>query len=126
MNKKNINVTWPNGSIFTLKELFALNRDLYEITLRVRVTKQIAMGKIVEIGNKTGGKGRPEKLFCFTPFTRADYEQAKNMNIQFVQGAEKLIGKTETELVALANESRRKVLGAVPVTNILQSSAVPA
>lgn len=81
---------------FTIGDLVKLNPTLLtasnsEITIRVKLTKKIEDGTVAELGALTGGKGRPQKVFALTPVTQAAYNKAKAENINFVDGAEKLI-----------------------------------
>jgi len=112
-NKTNLNVEWPTESFFTIKDLWKVNPQFVNITLRVRLTKAISTGQVVEIGNKTGGQGRPEKVFALTPVSQETLDAAKGQGISFVTGAKELIGKTDF--------SKKP-----PIVNILQSAAVPA
>lgn len=82
-NKKNLVVNWPTTPFFTINDILALN-DAKPITLRVRLAKQIEAGKAIEIGCKTGGQGRPKKVFAFTPIADTTFELAKAENIILV------------------------------------------
>ena len=83
-NKTNLVVNWPTAPFFTLEEVFALQPDSKEITLRVRLAKEIEKGKVAEIGCKTGGQGRPKKVFSFTPVPQSTLDLARSMNVQLV------------------------------------------
>ena len=83
-NKINLNVNWPKTPYFTIEDIFALNKDGKEITLRVRLSKQIEQGKAVEIGCLTGEQGRPRKVFVFTPLTQAVLDLARANHISLV------------------------------------------
>lgn len=112
-NKTNLNVEWPKTPFFTIKELWTLNPQFVNITLRVRLTKAITSGQVVEIGNKTGGQGRPEKVFSLVPVVQETIDEAKHQGISFVTGVKDMVGKTDFSAKP-------------PVVNILQSAAVPA
>lgn len=83
-NKTNLVVTWPTTPFFTLDDVFALQPDAKEITLRVRLSKEIEKGKAAEIGCKTGGQGRPKKVFAFTPVPQSTLDLARSQNITLV------------------------------------------
>ena len=80
-NKTNLNLVWPKTPYFTIEDLHSLNADFVNITLRVRLTKQIEAGVIAEIGSVPGGQGRPRKVFALTPVTDATLELAKSQQI---------------------------------------------
>jgi hypothetical protein len=90
-NKTNQVVTWPTATLFTIKELHRLNPKFVEITLRVRLSKAIEAGRIVEIGSIPGEKGRPKKMFSLTPVTKRTLELAREEHINLVDNAEKLV-----------------------------------
>jgi hypothetical protein len=83
-NRTNLNVEWPTTPFFTIEELWgtSTNANMKEITLRVKLAKQIEAGKVVEIGCKTGEQGRPKKVFSLTPVSQATLDLAKAQNIQ--------------------------------------------
>jgi hypothetical protein len=110
-NKTNLNVVWPKTPFFTIEELWASNPEFVNITLRVRLTKAIEAGKVVEFGHKTGGQGRPKKIFALTPLTDAIVQAAKNQNMALADNLDALLKTTVT-----------------PVTNIVvrTAPAVPA
>lgn len=83
-NKTNLVVNWPTTPFFTLDDVFALQPDAKEITLRVRLAKEIEKGKAAEIGCKTGGQGRPKKVFAFTPVPQSTLDLARTQNITLV------------------------------------------
>lgn len=57
-------IKWDNlKDYFTLKELMALNPDMKEITMRVRVNKLVKSGDLVVIGSKMLSIGRPQLVF---------------------------------------------------------------
>ena len=90
-NKTNQVVTWPTATLFTIKELHRLNPKFVEITLRVRLSKAIEGGKVVEIGSIPGEKGRPQKVFSLTPVTKLTLERARAESINLVDNADKLV-----------------------------------
>lgn len=90
-NKTNQVVTWPTATLFTIKELHRLNPKFVEITLRVRLSKAIEGGKVVEIGSIPGEKGRPQKVFSCTPVTKLTLERARAESINLVDNADKLV-----------------------------------
>lgn len=84
----NSTVIWPTTQYFTIDELWALNPKFVEITLRVRLTKAIDEdGKVVEIGSIPGGKGRPKKVFAYTPVTKIVLDKAEAAGITLVDKA---------------------------------------
>lgn len=88
-NKTNLIMKWPpNDDYFVIspgyddsmahKALMTLNPDFIEITLRVRLKKEIEEKKtIVEIGCKNTGFGRPIKAFVMLPVNQLAMEKAK-------------------------------------------------
>ena len=86
-NKTNQEVKWSTSALFTIQELWTLNPAFKEITLRVRLTKEIEAGKIAEIGSIPGGKGRPLKVFSLTPITNLTLERARSRGINLVDNA---------------------------------------
>lgn len=84
-NKTNLVVNWPTAPFFTLEDVFALQPDAKQITLRVRLSKEIEKGKAAEIGCKTGGQGRPKKVFAFTPIPQTTLDLAQTQNITLVE-----------------------------------------
>lgn len=87
-NRTNLVVKWPSAPFFTLQEVFDLQKEAKQITLRVRLTKQIEAGTAAEIGCKRGGQGRPKKVFAFTPVSQATLELAKSKNVELVAQTE--------------------------------------
>jgi hypothetical protein len=83
-NKTNLVVNWPTTPFFTIKELIQMNAGAKEITLRVRLTKEIEAGHAMEIGCKTGGQGRPQKVFAFAPISISTFELAKAANVTII------------------------------------------
>jgi hypothetical protein len=84
-NKTNLIVNWPTTPLFTLEDVFALQPEAKKITLRVRLTKRIERQEVIEIGCKTGGQGRPPKVFAFTPVSGTTWELAKSQKISLVE-----------------------------------------
>lgn len=77
-NKTKLSVNWPKNSIFTFKELHTQNSQFEkDITLRVRLTKAINDGNVVELGTKNLGKGRPLAVYSMTPMLDKFIEMAK-------------------------------------------------
>lgn len=83
-NKTNLVVAWPKTPYFTLQQLFTLNSDAKEITLRVRLSKEIEKGAFVEIGCITGEQGRPRKVFAASPVSPETLKAAQAENITLV------------------------------------------
>ena len=92
MKNTNKNINWPTTPTFTIKDVFALNPLEKQITLRVRLTNEKKTGKILELGNRTGGKGRPEKIFAYTPVSTITFKKAESERVNFVDGIRKLVG----------------------------------
>ncbi len=90
-NKTNQVVTWPTATLFTIAELHRLNPKFILITLRVRLTKAIEAGKVVEIGSIPGESGRPPKVFSLTPVTQNTLNKARAEDVTLVDNADKLI-----------------------------------
>lgn len=90
-NKTNLNVEWPKTPFFTIEELWVLNPEFKNITLRVRVNKYRESGTVIEIGHLTGGQGRPKKVFTLAPLTRETVQAAKNRNMSLVDNIEALL-----------------------------------
>lgn len=81
-------VKWPTTQYFTIDDLIVLNTQFVLITLRVRLTKAIEEdGKVAEIGSIPGGKGRPKKVFAFTPVTKDVLDKAESNGINLVDKA---------------------------------------
>ena len=93
-NKTNLNLEFPKASYFTIEELHRLNAEFVNITLRVRLMKAIEAGEVIEIGNKTGGQGRPKKVFALTPVAKETFEEAKGKSIVLISGWEKMVNKS--------------------------------
>ena len=113
-NKTNQEVKWSTSALFTIQELWTLNPAFKEITLRVRLTKEIEAGKIAEIGSIPGGKGRPLKVFSLTPITNLTLERARAKGINLVDNAYSIFN-----VVSVTPSSQPSTLASTP-------SAVPA
>lgn len=85
-------VTWPTAILFTIQELHRLNPKFVNITLRVRLTKAIEEGKIIEVGSIPGEKGRPQKVFSFTPVTQLVFDRVLKEGMMPVDNYHSLIG----------------------------------
>jgi hypothetical protein len=90
-NNTKQSVAWPTSTYFTIKQLASENSEFIEITLRVRLTNEIESGRIAEIGSRPGGKGRPEKVFAFTPITQTTLNKARTDKINLVDNADRLV-----------------------------------
>jgi len=90
-SSKKKTVTWPSSQMFTIEDVFSLNKTMKEITVRVRLSKEKEIGKIIELGALTGGKGRPEKVYAYPPITSILTEHAKSKKINLADGIERLI-----------------------------------
>ncbi len=88
MNQK---VVWPQSPYFTIRDLFALNKDIVEITLRVKVSKSIEEGDVAEIGCIPGGKGRPQKVYSMFPISNNTLAVAKTNGIILIDNINSLI-----------------------------------
>ena len=96
-NNTNRDLTLPSTtSYFTIRDLVKINSGLItasegDITIRVKLTKEIEKGRVVELGSCTGGKGRPPKVFAVTPVTQTVLNKAKADNITLVDNADRLV-----------------------------------
>jgi hypothetical protein len=104
-NKTNQVVTWPTATLFTIQELHRLNPKFVNITLRVRLTKAIEAGKVAEIGSIPGEKGRPQKVFAFTPVTQATFDKAFKEGITPVDNYKSLISMVSVTTNSTPNSS---------------------
>ena len=89
-------INWPTSMYFTIGKLVDLNPKMLtpsklDITIRVRLTKEIEAGKIAEIGFIPGSQGRPKKVFAFTPVTKIVLEKAWADGIQPAENIDKLL-----------------------------------
>lgn len=108
-NNTNRELLLPNSSAtyFSIQDLVKLNSNLLtasksDITIRVKLTKKIEDGKVVEIGSLTGGQGRPQKVFAITPVTQLVINKAKADNINLVDNADKLVNAINVSTPTLA------------------------
>jgi hypothetical protein len=86
-NKTNLVVEWPQSSeYFTIQSLNKNNSSFKEITLRVRLNKEISNGKVQLIGTLKGVHGRPENVYALTPVSKELMEKAKTNGVVFVDG----------------------------------------
>jgi len=91
-NKTNQVLNMPKTPYYKLRELFDLNPQFKaEITIRVRHTKEVEDGRVAEIGSMPGGKGRPLKVYAYTPVSQATLTRAKASGMNPVDNVEKLI-----------------------------------
>ena len=87
MNIKTTKFILPTAPLFTIRDLHRLNPRFPQITLRVRVAKEMEKGRIVEIGSLgNGGMGRPQKVFTFTPITEDKVRLAVGQKVNLVDG----------------------------------------
>jgi hypothetical protein len=83
-------VEWPKTSFFMIEDIFVLNPTQKQITLRTDLTREIDAGKIVELGCKTGGKGRqgrPKKVFAYLPVSKATLDIVKALDVTLVDSS---------------------------------------
>lgn len=91
-NKTNQVLNMPKTPYYKLQDLFDINTQFNaEITIRVRHTKEIESGRVAEIGSMPGGKGRPLKVYAYTPVSQATLNRAKAGGMNPVDNVEKLI-----------------------------------
>jgi len=89
MKKSNEIINWPKTQTFTVTDVWELNSHIEkEITCRVNFNKQKENLKIIEFGSKTGGKGRPEKLYAYLPISSIMIQKAKSQKINLADGIE--------------------------------------
>jgi len=89
-NKTKLVVNWPKNEHFTIKSLSEkFNPGAKEITLRVRLNKELEKKAITVIGSLKGSSGRPQNVFAFTPVAKEILEAAKNegVNIEYSQNS---------------------------------------
>jgi hypothetical protein len=106
-NKTNLVVKWPETAYFIIEDLFKLQPEAKWITLRVRLSKEIEKGLVAEIGCKTGGQGRPRKVFAFTPVPQSTLDLA------------------ESNLITLVDKHRLEKLSTVPSVPTVPVCAEP-
>lgn len=86
-NKTNMVVNWPIKTIFSIQDIFDANADCKEITLRTRLSKEIELGNMAEIGYVQGVAGRPPKRFARTPITKTLLDMAESSSITLIDRA---------------------------------------
>lgn len=70
-NRTKLEVTLPKSGFYTNESLYKeFNSGFVPITLRVRVKKFVATGKIVEVGTLHQPKGRPSIIMATTPVSK--------------------------------------------------------
>jgi len=70
-NRTKLDVTLPESGFYTNESLYEeFNKGFVPITLRVRVKKLVAAGKIVEVGTLHQPKGRPSIIMATTPVSK--------------------------------------------------------
>ena len=111
-NKTKQSVVWPTKPYFTIKELWSLNPEFVEITLRVRLTNSIENGKVAEVGSVPGENGRPQKVFSLTPVTQITLSKIQADNLNLVDNANKLFNVIN---VTSSNTLNKQIL---PVNNV--------
>jgi predicted ArsR family transcriptional regulator len=60
--------------------------------------KAVEDGTVIEIGNKMGGQGRPQKVFALTPVSRQTFSDAKGNNIMLASGWETMVDKPSSNV----------------------------
>lgn len=84
-------ITWPNVPYFTIEQLQKSNKSIVEITLRVKLNKEIEEGRAVFIGQIMGNAGRPKKVFAVTPVTQKVLDTANHDGIMLSEKAHLLV-----------------------------------
>lgn len=90
MSKKQTKeIKWPSSVYFTIDQLIQNNPEMItksklDITLRKKLEECIRSKKVMEIGNLTGGKGRPKKVFAILPVTSIVKQKALSEKINLV------------------------------------------
>jgi hypothetical protein len=79
-NKTGYQVIWPSG-YFTTKQLFALNSECKEITLRSRKDAAVSDNTVACIGTIHQPKGRPTDVFALLPITNELLVEARNNKV---------------------------------------------
>ena len=105
-NKVSGTINYPSDLYFSIKDIAKINPQFpVEITLRTKITRDIGNRIIAEIGSKTGGKGRPEKVFSAFPVKQTTLDIAESNGINLVpKEMQKIItftGPTKTEVDVL-------------------------
>jgi type III secretion system FlhB-like substrate exporter len=83
-NKLPKSVNWILNDYFTIESLQSVNPDWVNITLRVRLKKELDENKIAVIGNKMGGKGRPQLVFAVVPVSKDIITKAKDDGVVLI------------------------------------------
>ena len=85
-------LNFPTTAYYTIQDLIDKNPHFNkDITIRVRHTRAIESGEVVEIGRVTGGKGAPPKVYAKTPITDALLEKATRNGIQLADDVKSLV-----------------------------------
>jgi hypothetical protein len=72
----------PEGGFYTNESLhLEFNKGFVPITLRVRVKKLVASGKIVEVGTLHQPKGRPSIIMATTPVSKSTWEAINDAGV---------------------------------------------
>jgi len=117
-NNTNQTITWPTTNRhFSIKDLFALNPDMREITLRTKLNEAMAESIVTTIGTKKLELGRSIKILAMNPITQ------EVLNAAYADGVAKLedltkslvtmTTKTATTPISTANNQSV----AIPTTN---------
>ena len=70
-NRTKLEVTLPKSGFYTNESLYEeFNKGFVPITLRVRVKKLVAEGKVVEVGTLHQPKGRPSIIMATAPISK--------------------------------------------------------
>lgn len=89
---KNDTLQLPSKPWYTIiDDLLKANKDFKEITARVRHSKFVEDGKVVQIGVIPGGKGAPPKVYTQSPVTQEVIDQARKDGIVLMDNIENLI-----------------------------------
>lgn len=120
-NKTNQAITWPRSIYFTIKDVVNLNPQMLtasklDITIRVRIMNEIERGNVVEIGSIHQDKGRPTKVFAFTPVTQITIDKAKSEQITLVDNHKNLIKVTSVTSAKTPTTVTPKIVNTSAVT----------
>lgn len=81
-NRTKLEVTLPKSGFYTNESLYEEhNKDFVPITLRVRVKKLVAAGKIVEVGTLHQPKGRPAIIMATTPVSKETWQAINDAGV---------------------------------------------
>lgn len=98
--KMKLVVKWPTLSYFTIDDIILCNPGEKTITLRTKLYAAIdEEGKFAEIGTVSGVKGRPKKVYAYTPVSKT------------------VLDKAEADGIQPVDRAREKFLSSVPVDN---------